>query len=535
MKKLIFIIGLFSLSALLGQNIDDHIEARIDPMSAPVLPPLAINFLDYSYVVVQNRLEGNPSAWSNTNRTESFVDPQGNSTRLALADWNGNSWIYSEETDISYLYNDNDEIEAATNVFSSLEIAEFSPVSNSAVYSLDANGNILEADFEISLTQNGTPVQLFGKAEQVFNGNNEVQLRINYEPGPDPSSLEFSDRWIYQWENGLITEIEHETYNTEIEDFELSDLREFSYTAGVMESYVKSEFDSEDGFYKAVFSRGYLYNEGAQVLVITEFEITDNEVSGTGFTYEYNEDGKLLGFTTEISSDGIDWENDTRNDFVFEADDVLQEIQIFEWSGNEWEDQHQYRVLFSEEEPLNPAPAIPLNLTAFTIDGGQNVQLNWIDNSESETGFVLERKKDNEGWLVLTELSENVVEYIDEDLAEGNYFYRIFAKGENQNSAYSNEIEVLIDLSGINESMDAKHSFTPYPIPAQNVLFLSFEEIINKKKIELINASGQVLLKAYLDNGQKDIQLNISSLNKGWYIVRVLDANNTSSRPFVVK
>ncbi len=80
----------------------------------------------------------------------------------------------------------------------------------------------------------------------------------------------------------------------------------------------------------------------------------------------------------------------------------------------------------------------PLNLTANPISD-MNVELSWTDNSESETGFQLQRAVHEEvNYRTIMLLGENVTEYTDHHLTEGTlYYYRIRSETEAAYSPFS--------------------------------------------------------------------------------------------------
>ena len=74
------------------------------------------------------------------------------------------------------------------------------------------------------------------------------------------------------------------------------------------------------------------------------------------------------------------------------------------------------------------APVAPSSLTA--IQSPTNVTLNWVDNSISETGFIIQRAENANFTANLTNITvgENVVVYVDTTAAPGTtYYYRVQA------------------------------------------------------------------------------------------------------------
>jgi len=81
----------------------------------------------------------------------------------------------------------------------------------------------------------------------------------------------------------------------------------------------------------------------------------------------------------------------------------------------------------------------PTNLTANAIDD-QSINLSWTDNCDFESGYKIERKKSGGTYTEIEQLSANTTEYTDQNLDyEANYYYRVRANTEKNNSDYSEE------------------------------------------------------------------------------------------------
>lgn len=91
------------------------------------------------------------------------------------------------------------------------------------------------------------------------------------------------------------------------------------------------------------------------------------------------------------------------------------------------------------------APAAPSSLRATVVSAAEIV-LTWNDNSDSETGFRIERRTDKAGEATQTvtfEVAADTASYTDSTLtAGGTYTYRVYAFNESGNSSYSNEIHM---------------------------------------------------------------------------------------------
>jgi len=92
-------------------------------------------------------------------------------------------------------------------------------------------------------------------------------------------------------------------------------------------------------------------------------------------------------------------------------------------------------------------PAAPYGLSARFFQGANKVRLTWIDNSNNEQGFKIERKSEYEPpWQEIGTVGPNVTIYYDQDYFDHDtfYYYRIRAFNPSGNSAYSSIVHVYI-------------------------------------------------------------------------------------------
>ncbi len=90
----------------------------------------------------------------------------------------------------------------------------------------------------------------------------------------------------------------------------------------------------------------------------------------------------------------------------------------------------------------------PSSLSANSFTETQ-VSLNWVDNSDNETGFEIERKTSSDSYSLIKTTSANVTSVsIDEIHTSGElYYYRVRAKSNFNYSDYSNETTQSITLN----------------------------------------------------------------------------------------
>jgi hypothetical protein len=95
---------------------------------------------------------------------------------------------------------------------------------------------------------------------------------------------------------------------------------------------------------------------------------------------------------------------------------------------------------FSNEASGTTALAKPTSATATAVSSSR-INLTWVDNSASETGYKIERKKTATGsYAQIDEVSANVESYRDTNGLDPNtrYYYRIRATNGTIDSDYSN-------------------------------------------------------------------------------------------------
>ena len=88
-------------------------------------------------------------------------------------------------------------------------------------------------------------------------------------------------------------------------------------------------------------------------------------------------------------------------------------------------------------------PNAPSSISAINNSDG-SISLQWIDNSDIENGYLVERSNDNNAnFEVLAELELNSTSFTDTEAKPATiYFYRVKAFNQFGESNYSNEIEI---------------------------------------------------------------------------------------------
>jgi hypothetical protein len=91
----------------------------------------------------------------------------------------------------------------------------------------------------------------------------------------------------------------------------------------------------------------------------------------------------------------------------------------------------------SLETVSGTAPIAPADLTASAISASE-IELIWLDNSNDETGFRIERSLDTITWETISTLPSDTTMYMDTNLqAATTYYYRVNAYNSAGSSGYS--------------------------------------------------------------------------------------------------
>ena len=138
---------------------------------------------------------------------------------------------------------------------------------------------------------------------------------------------------------------------------------------------------------------------------------------------------------------------------------------------------------------------LPVELTSFTAQSeNQKVILKWTTATElNNNGFEIQRRVDESDFATIgfvrgegTTTNQKEYSYIDKDLFDGKYFYRLKQVDYNGSYEYSNVIEV--DVRSLNEY--ALEQNYPNPFNPTTTIGYVLSEKTNAKLI-LLNAIGE--------------------------------------------
>ena len=154
---------------------------------------------------------------------------------------------------------------------------------------------------------------------------------------------------------------------------------------------------------------------------------------------------------------------------------------------------------------------------SYAIKDFNKVMLQWVIGSTANTDyFVVEHGKDTSHFEAVGILKRTGVaaqyDLVDNNPSIGVNYYRVRCTDSSGLVFYSNILQVR--LSG-------NEGFKYYPNPVDRLLIV---EIAHVAYLQIINSAGTILISKQLQSGVQII--NVSSLEKGEYLLRVADKEN---------
>ena len=205
------------------------------------------------------------------------------------------------------------------------------------------------------------------------------------------------------------------------------------------------------------------------------------------------------------------------------------------WVGNDEMIARQVYLKGSTISLIHPINA-PTDLQALSINN--QIQLTWQDNSDNETGFVIERKQGDSSstnnFTAVDTVSVNDTSYSDNSIQNTvKYTYRIYAFNDDTVSAYSNYATATM-ISSVNKNnfVSEYKLFQNYPNPFNPFTDISYQ-IPESGFVSLIlyNAIGQkvkTLVSEFQYNGSYSVRFDAEDLPSGIYFYQ-LKVNQFSS------
>jgi hypothetical protein len=173
------------------------------------------------------------------------------------------------------------------------------------------------------------------------------------------------------------------------------------------------------------------------------------------------------------------------------------------------------------------APNAPSALIAKANQVFQ-IQLNWIDGSDNETGFEIERSNDNNSFSKIATVGANVTQFLDGPLTQGTrYYYRVRAINAAGVSGYTN---VASDIT--NQSPPgAPQALTASVVNAGQINLTWRDVSDNEESFELERSTDGTSFSKVADIGSNTSTFENTGLNprtKYWYRIRAKNSGGYS-------
>ncbi len=182
-------------------------------------------------------------------------------------------------------------------------------------------------------------------------------------------------------------------------------------------------------------------------------------------------------------------------------------------------------------------PQAPSNLSAAST-GQTSISLTWVDNSNNEDSFVLERSTGNESnYAVIATLSSNVTSYNDGGLtSETTYYYRVKAQNGAGASSYSSSANATTDAEATIVTIEQLLGTSVFNYSNNHSMGQSFTSIATGEIISIdvnlyLPISGSTL-KVYQGNtvsGTPIYQQSGVSAGSGWQTITLNNPMSVSN------
>ncbi len=168
----------------------------------------------------------------------------------------------------------------------------------------------------------------------------------------------------------------------------------------------------------------------------------------------------------------------------------------------------------------------PLFVTSFfTMNEAGRVVLKWTASDEpADEQYEIQRSVDGRNFISIGKVAGkghniSLATYAIEDVSpvNGLAYYRLVQKNANGNIAYS-------ELKPVNRSGIVVDYLLAYPNPVANTLTVKIASLKTEKtRIDIADMTGRVVktMPVLINNGEQNLQLNVSGLVKGSYMLSI--------------
>jgi hypothetical protein len=182
----------------------------------------------------------------------------------------------------------------------------------------------------------------------------------------------------------------------------------------------------------------------------------------------------------------------------------------------------------------NQVPAAPSGLTALNVTPSR-VLLAWNDNSSNEDGFIIERRTNNESWIIIDTLGTDILTYQDVGLESATqYIYHIYAYNDAGNSGTSND--VIVQTASDARDRSTVTGIYPNPFnPASVIQYRTTDDGI--VKLTIYDISGREissLVNKFQQRGSYSVTFDGTALASGVYYCRLITGSSIDIRKLML-
>jgi len=166
-------------------------------------------------------------------------------------------------------------------------------------------------------------------------------------------------------------------------------------------------------------------------------------------------------------------------------------------------------------------------LSVKGLPGANGNTVEWETTNDAANHFEVEKSSDGSTFSKIADVPFNAkagttstkYQYVDVNKAGDVQYYRIKVVEPGNDGAFSQ----VVSIKNIS-STDSELSLTVYPNPAQDYVMIKTtgNDLLNKELV-LVNMSGMELRRTRITNASNQAQLNVSSLPKGVYAIKLMD------------
>lgn len=183
---------------------------------------------------------------------------------------------------------------------------------------------------------------------------------------------------------------------------------------------------------------------------------------------------------------------------------------------------------------------LPIELLSFKGKTTESYnELYWTTLSEVNNDyFVLEKSFNGHNFVEIAEIdaagySNEKLDYymIDKNINEGISYYRLKQVDYDAHFSYSK----IIALNNTTENKNQLEIQDLSPNPASKYINVVLNKNIDAYHIEIYDLSGKLVMQLDRKENTSNININIASLSKGVYLLKLISSNETETTKFIVR